>query len=63
MEYILMFVLAYGAFTTGTLLEAYRAHKKWEKEALPVIRENEKLKCLMSLHCIDYLANQQTNGE
>jgi len=58
MEYALMFVLSYAAFTTGSLYQIYRAHKKWENETLPVIRENEKLKALIRLYGIDHNPNQ-----
>lgn len=63
MEYILVIVISYGAFTTGTIFEACRAHKIWQKETLPVIRENERLKSLMRLHGIDHLLNQQPAGQ
>jgi len=58
MEYMLMFVLSYAAFSTGSLYQLYRENKKWESETLPLIRENEKLKALLRLYGIDHNPNQ-----
>jgi len=44
-----LIVALYAGFTTGAVIQMYVSHKKWEQETLPIIRENEKLKCLLSL--------------
>ena len=45
----LLIVAVYAAFVTGASIQQYKAHKKWETETLPLIRENAKLKCLLEL--------------
>jgi len=44
-----LIIAAYASFVTGACIQQYKAHKKWESETLPLIRENAKLKCLLEL--------------